>query len=58
MVNDVYINWKIIKRATIICLIQHFEADIPKKVSLKILNLRIVLKTFPNAAKILSRLLI
>ena len=31
-----------------ICLIQHFEADFPKNVSLKILNTGIVLKTFTH----------
>ena len=36
------------KEATIICQIQHFEADFLWKVSLKILNSGIILKTFTN----------
>ena len=36
---------KINQEAIIICLIQSFEADFPKKVSLKILNSVITLKT-------------
>ena len=38
----------IILQAIIICLIQHFEADFPKKVSLKILNSGIILKIFTH----------
>ena len=37
------------REANIICLIQHFEAGFPKKVSLKILNFGIILKTFTHA---------
>ena len=37
------------REAIIICLIQHVEADFPKKVSLKILNSGIFLKTFTHA---------
>ena len=37
------------KLIIIICLIQHFEADFPQKVSLKILNSGIILKTFTHA---------
>ena len=33
---------------SIICLIQHFEADFPQKVSLKILNSGIILKIFTH----------
>ena len=36
------------QRAIIICLIQHFEADFLWKVSLKILNSGIILKTFTH----------
>ena len=37
---------KLIKEAIIISLIQHFEADFLWKVSLKILNSELILKTF------------
>ena len=49
MINCVYIIWKLIREAIIICLIQHFEADFLWKVSLKILDSGIVLKTFTHA---------
>ena len=40
-----YMIWKLIKEAIIISLIQHFEADFLWKVSLKILNSGLILKT-------------
>ena len=40
---------RLIKEATIIFQIQHFEADFLWKVSLKILNSGLILKTFPHA---------
>ena len=43
-------NLKIIKEANIISLIQHFKADFLLKVSLKILNSGLILKTFNNGA--------
>ena len=36
------------RKAIIICRIQHFEADFLRKVSLKILNSGIILKTFTH----------
>ena len=44
----VFIIWKLIKEA-IISLIQHFEAGFLWKVSLKILNSGLILKTFTHA---------
>ena len=41
-------NFKLIKDALIICLIQYFEADFLWKVSLKILNSGIILKTLDH----------
>ena len=38
-----------IRESTIISLIQHFEADFLWKVSLKILNSGLILKTFTHA---------
>ena len=49
MVNCLLINSKSTSEANIICLIQHFEADILWKVSLKILNSGMILKTFTHA---------
>ena len=40
--------------AIIICLIQHFEADFLWKVSLKILNSGIILKTFTHETSRMS----
>ena len=40
--------WKLRKEAIIISLIQHFEADFLWKVSLKILNSGLILKTFTH----------
>ena len=40
--------------AIIICLIQHFEADFLWKVSLKILNLGIILKTFTHETSMMG----
>ena len=40
---------KLIKEAIIISLIQHFEADFLWKVSLKILNSGLILKTLTHA---------
>ena len=48
MVNCPKTNLKIISEAIMISLIQHFEADFLWKVSLKILNSGINLKTFTN----------
>ena len=45
--------WKLIKEAIIISLIQHFEAGFPWKVSLKILNSGLILKTFTHVYKTL-----
>ena len=39
-----------------ICLIQHFEADFLWKVSLKILNSGIILKTFIHAYRVIKGL--
>ena len=39
----------VIREAIIISLIQHFEADLLWKVSIKILNSGLILKTFINA---------
>ena len=52
MLNWVKIIWKRIKEAIVIFLIQHFEADFPKKVSLKILNSRLILKTFTHESMV------
>ena len=41
-------NLKIIQKAFIISLIQHFEADFLWKVSLKILNSGLILKTLTH----------
>ena len=49
MVTCVKIIWKLIREAIIISLIQHFEADFLWKVSLKILNSGLILKTFTHA---------
>ena len=49
MINCVLIIWNLIKEANIISLIQHFEADFLWKVSLKILNSGLILKTFTHA---------
>ena len=49
MVNCVQITLKLIKEAIIISQIQHFEADFLWKVSLKILNSGLILKTFTHA---------
>ena len=48
MINCVWIIWKLIRKAIIISLIQHFEADFLWKVSLKILNSGLILKTFTH----------
>ena len=48
MVNCLSININHIKEAIRICLIQDFEADFLWKVSLKILNSGIILKTFQH----------
>ena len=45
---------KLIRKAIMISLIQHFEADFLWKVSLKILNSGIILKTFTHAILHLS----
>ena len=42
-------NLRLIGEAIIISLIQHFEADFLWKVSLKILNSGLILKTFTHA---------
>ena len=48
MINCVYIICKLLKEAIIISLIQHFEADFLWKVSHKILNSGLILKTFTH----------
>ena len=48
MKNCVWIIWKLIKEPIIISLIQHFEADLLWKVSFKILNSGLILKTFTH----------
>ena len=45
-INYVLIIWKLINEAIVNSLIQHFEADFLWKVSLKILNSGLILKTF------------
>ena len=42
--------WKLVREAIIISLIQRFEADFLWKVSLKILNSGLILKTFTHVA--------
>ena len=42
------IIWKLIREGIIVSLIQHFEADFLWKVSLKILNSGLILKTFTH----------
>ena len=54
MVNCVSIIWQLIREAIIISLIQHFEADFLWKVSLKILNWGLILKTFMQDTPALS----
>ena len=49
MVNCLWINLNQIKEAIRICLIQDFGAAFLWKVSLKILNSGMILKTFPHA---------
>ena len=39
------------KLECLICLIQHFEADFPQKVSLKLLNSGLILKTFTHVVR-------
>ena len=51
MFDCLKINCKYIKKAIISSLIQYFEADFLWKVSLKILNSGIILKTFTHADK-------
>ena len=58
-VNSFKFKWSITQRwnenkseAIKICLVQHFEADFLWKVSLKILNSVIILKTFTHVSKI------
>ena len=48
MINCVKIIKKLIREAIKICLIQYFEADFLWKVSLKILNSGLILKTFTH----------
>ena len=48
-------NWKYIREVIKISLIQDFEADFLWKVSLKILNSRIILKTFTHAVSLEDR---
>ena len=46
MIKCVEIIKKLVKEPIIVSRIQHFEADFLWKVSLKILNSRLILKTF------------
>ena len=48
MVSCLKAYLELIRESIIICLIQHFEADFLWKVSLKILNSGIILKTFTH----------
>ena len=50
-------NFKLFREALINCLIQYFEADFLWKVSLKILNSGIILKTFTHAYGKCSKIL-
>ena len=52
MVICVSIIWKLNREAIIISIIQHFEADFLWKVSLKILNSGLILKTFTHGVMI------
>ena len=54
MINCVKINLKQITEAIIISLILHFEADFLWKVSLKILNSGLILKSLTPAKKSIS----
>ena len=50
-VKKLKIIWKLIRKAIIISLIQHFEADFLWKVSLKILNSGLILKIFTQPCR-------